>query len=96
MSGIEEWLGSASTRQAAEESLWRLRRALERAGYDMRPATLAYRGSLLRALSDVGIGMDDEGVLRFRQYEDKAWQHPTGEEIKELPKPRAKQQPTSL
>lgn len=64
---IEEWLGSASTRQAAEESIYRLRRALQRAGYEMKNGCLEYRGSILRAMEHAGIGMDDEGVIRIRR-----------------------------
>jgi hypothetical protein len=75
---VEEWLGSASTRQAAEESLYRLRRALQRAGYEIPNGCLEYRGAILRAMEHAGIGMDDEGVIRIRRYTDKPWQHASG------------------
>lgn len=75
---IEEWLGSASTRQAAEESIYRLRRALQRAGYEMKNGCLEYRGSILRAMEHAGIGMDDEGVIRIRRYTDKPWMLASG------------------
>jgi hypothetical protein len=81
---VDEWLGHASTREAAMEALWRLRRILEAAGYTMPLEHLEWRGQIIRAMEDAGVGLGDDGVVRLRQPEDKYWAPATGAPIKEL------------
>lgn len=55
LSVIDEWLGMASTRQAADDSIWRLHRALQQAGWDYKwRGNLEWRGSILKELNDAG------------------------------------------
>jgi hypothetical protein len=55
LSCIEEWQGMASTKQAAYDSLWRLHRALQSAGWEYNwKDNLDWRGSILKELNDAG------------------------------------------
>ena len=55
MTVIDEWLGSASTRQAATDSMWRLNRVLEQNGFPYENKhILDWRGSILHELNDAG------------------------------------------
>lgn len=58
---VDDWLGHASTRQAATDSLWRLGRALERVGFPWTaaPDSLKWRGSLVRELNAAGFFHSD-------------------------------------
>jgi hypothetical protein len=52
---VDEWWGSASTKQAARDSMWRLGRALRQAGYDTDYRdNIDWRGSILKELNDSG------------------------------------------
>jgi hypothetical protein len=77
---VDEWLGMASTRQAATDALWRLTRALGRAGYPVRVHDdLRWRGSIIRACEQAGIGLGEDHVtMRVRLDTDKPWQHASG------------------
>jgi hypothetical protein len=73
---IQEWLGHASTRQAAVDSLWRMARALQRAGFNTGPRrdNLDWRGSLLDELWEAGFYRGADGLMhldpRRRLYGD--------------------------
>lgn len=55
MTVIDEWMGAASTRQAAMDSMWRLNRALEQNGFPYENRhILDWRGSVLHELNDAG------------------------------------------
>ena len=81
---IDNWLGSASTREAAMEALWRLRRILEALGYTMPLEHLAWRGQIIRAMEEAGLGLGADGAIRFRQPQDKYWEPATGALVKEV------------
>jgi hypothetical protein len=81
---IDQWLGHAGTREAAMDSLWRLMRILESAGYKKPLEHLEWRGQLVRAMEEAGIGLGNDGTLRVRQPADKYWEPATGAPIKEL------------
>ena len=49
--------------------------------YEIPNGCLEYRGAILRAMEHCGIGMDDEGVIRIRQYTDKPWMHASGKPL---------------
>jgi hypothetical protein len=54
-STVDEWLGQASTYQAAKDALWRMGRALRQAGYETdHKNNLDWRGSILKELNDAG------------------------------------------
>jgi hypothetical protein len=76
---VDEWLGSATTRQTADEAMWRLRRTLQKAGVRV-PAQAAYdyRGSILRALERAGYGIGQDFEVRRRLPADKPWQYASG------------------
>jgi hypothetical protein len=82
---IDDWLGQASTREAAMDAIWRLRRALQTAGFD-DPIhhDLDWRGCMLRAMesADIGCGEDDE--IRLRLYGDRSWMSATGPRVRDL------------
>jgi hypothetical protein len=84
LSTIENWLGHAGTRESAMDSLWRLARILEAAGHKVPTEGLEWRGQLVRALEESGIGMGEDGALRVRQQEDKNWQPATGPLVKDI------------
>jgi hypothetical protein len=81
---VDNWLGHAGTREAAMDSLWRLMRILEAAGYKKPLEHLEWRGQLVRAMEEAGIGLGDDGALRVRQPQDKYWEPATGPLIKEV------------
>jgi hypothetical protein len=81
---IDNWLGHAGTREAAMDSLWRLMRILEAAGYKKSLEHLEWRGQLVRAMEDAGVGVGNDGTLRVRQAEDKYWESATGAPVKEI------------
>jgi hypothetical protein len=81
---IDNWLGHAGTREAAMDSLWRLMRILEAAGYKRPLEHLEWRGQLIRAMEEAGIGLGNDGTLRVRQAADKYWEPATGALVKEL------------
>lgn len=52
---FEDWLGQASTMQAAKDAMWRLGRALRQNGYPSCDRDdLDWRGSILKELNDAG------------------------------------------
>lgn len=58
---FEDWIGSASTRNATIDSMYRLSRALAKAGYPSNSTRcLNWRGSLLRELNDAGFFFCEE------------------------------------
>jgi hypothetical protein len=81
---VDDWLGHASTREAAMESLWRLTRILERAGFQVAHAHLAWRGQIIRALEEAGLGLGDDDKVRLRSVADKYWKPASGPLITEL------------
>jgi len=81
---IDNWLGHASTREAAMEALWRFRRILEAVGFPMPLDHLAFRGQIIRAMEESGVGLGEDGVLRLRQPTDKYWEPASGSPVKEL------------
>lgn len=68
---IDDWLGSASTRQAAMDSLWRLQRRLQQAGftYNWRNA-LDWRHVTLKELNDAGF-FNSADFFRYDPTADK-------------------------
>jgi hypothetical protein len=83
--GIDNWLGQASTREAAMDAIWRLRRALETAGFaDPIHHDLDWRGSLLRAMDRAGIGCCEDDEIRLRQARDRTWMLATGPRVRDL------------
>jgi hypothetical protein len=81
---VDDWLGHASTREAAMESLWRLTRILERAGFQAPHEHLAWRGQIIRALEEAGLGLGDDGRVRLRSVSDRYWEPASGPLIIEL------------
>ncbi len=81
---VDDWLGHASTREAAMESLWRLTRILERAGFQAPHEHLAWRGQIIRALEEAGLGLGDDGRVRLRSVSDQYWEPASGPLIAEL------------
>jgi hypothetical protein len=81
---VDAWLGESGTREAAMDALWRLMRVLGAAGYKKPLEHLAWRGQLLRAMEEAGIGMGDDGNVRVRQPEDKPGEPATGTLVKEI------------
>lgn len=77
---VDDWIGMASTRQAAVDAMWRLRRTLQRAGFRVHVRDdLRWRGSILRALEQAGLGVGEDGILvRVRMPDDQPWQHASG------------------
>jgi hypothetical protein len=63
---IDDWLGHASTREAAEDSMRRLWRALQAVGFNRNVRdNLGWRGSLLRAMDRAGIGCGGDDEIRL-------------------------------
>jgi hypothetical protein len=81
---VDDWLGHASTREGAMEALWRLRRILERAGFKMPLEHLEWRGQIIRALEEAGLGLGEDGAIRVRQPNDKYWEPATGRLVAEI------------
>jgi hypothetical protein len=81
---VDDWMGHASTREAAMDSLWRLRRILERVGFKLPLQHLEWRGQLVRALEEAGLGVGADGAIRVRQPQDKYWQPATGRLVREI------------
>jgi hypothetical protein len=81
---VDNWLGHGGTRESAMDSLWRLMRILEGAGYKRPLEHLEWRGQLVRAMEEAGIGVGDDGLLRVRQPQDKYWEPATGAVVKEI------------
>jgi hypothetical protein len=79
---IENWLGSAGTRESAMDSIWRLTRILQSFGYRLPLENLKWRGQMVRALEESGLGMGSDGTIRVRMPEDKYWQPATGVPVK--------------
>jgi hypothetical protein len=81
---VDNWLGHGGTREAAMDSLWRLMRILEGAGYERPLDHLEWRGQLVRAMEEAGIGLGDDGTLRVRLPHDKYWEPATGAVVREI------------
>jgi len=82
---IDNWLGQASTREAAMDALWRLRRALGTAGFaDPIHHDLDWRGSVLRAMDRAGIGCGEDDEIRLRLACDRSWMSATGPRVRDL------------
>jgi hypothetical protein len=82
---IDDWLGNASTREAAEDSIRRLWRALQAVGFNAHVRdNLGWRGSLLRAMDRAGIGYGEDDEIRVRTPQDKPWMRATGLRVKDL------------
>lgn len=81
---LDNWLGHASTREAAMESLWRFRRILESVGFPMPLEHLAFRGQIIRAMEESGVGLGEDGVLRLRRPIDRYWEPASGPPLKEI------------
>ena len=78
---VDEWLGQASTHQAAMDALHRMRRALQRAGVDVNDSirdNISWRGSLLAAMDRAGIGLAKDNEIRLRLVADPPWDHASG------------------
>jgi hypothetical protein len=45
---------------------------------------LEWRGQIIRAMEEAGIGLGEDGALRLRQSEDKYWEAATGAPVKEI------------
>jgi hypothetical protein len=81
---VDCWLGQAGTREAAMDSLWRLKRILESAGYKKPLAYLECPQSLVRAMEEAGIGLGQDGKVRVRHPEDSQEKPATGPLVKEI------------
>jgi hypothetical protein len=81
---VDDWMGHASTREAAMDALWRLRRILERFGFILPLQHLEWRGQIVRALEEAGLGVGADGAIRVRQPQDKYWQPATGRLVREI------------
>jgi hypothetical protein len=66
------------------ESLWRLTRILERAGFQLPHEHLAWRGQIIRALEEAGLGLGTDGRVRLRSESDKYWEPASGPPMAEL------------
>lgn len=85
LTAIDDWLGNASTREAAEDSIRRLWRALQAVGFDGHVRdNLGWRGSLLRAMDRAGIGYGEDGEIRVRTAHDQPWMTATGPRVRDL------------
>ncbi len=85
LTAIDDWLGSASTREAAEDSIRRLWRALQAVGFDGHVRdNLGWRGSLLRAMDRAAIGHGEDDEIRLRTARDLPWMRATGPRVKDL------------
>lgn len=78
LKAVDNWLGHAGTREAAMDALWRLTRILERAGFPTPLEHLAWRGQLIRAMEEAGLGIGEDGAMRVRQAGDKYWEPASG------------------
>jgi len=75
---VDNWLGQASTRNAAADALWRLRRLLWDADMRANPwEDLKWRGSVFEYLKRAGFRLAPDGV-RQELKTDKPWEWPTG------------------
>lgn len=85
LTAVDDWLGQASTREAAEDSMRRLWRALQAVGFvgGVRDS-LGWRGSILRAMDRAGIGCGEDNEIRVRTALDKPWMGATGPRVKDL------------
>lgn len=81
---VENWLGSAGTREAAMDSLWRLTRIVQSLGYELPVENLRWRGQLVRALEDAGLGLGPDDAIRLRLPGDKSWEPATGALVKSV------------
>jgi hypothetical protein len=81
---VENWLGSAGTREGAMDSLWRLARILKGMGYALPLDNLQWRGQLARALDDAGLGLGSDNTIRIRQPQDRYWGAATGPAVKTI------------
>jgi hypothetical protein len=84
---IDNWLGSAGTRESAMDALWRLTRILQGMGYQLPHGNLRWRGQLVRAVEEAGFGLGSDGALRVRQPEDKYWEPVTGALVRTIVQP---------
>jgi hypothetical protein len=85
LTAIGDWLGNASTREAAEDSIRRLWRVLQAVGFDGHVReNLGWRGSLLRAMDRAGIGYGEDDEIRLRTAGDLPWMRATGPRVKDL------------
>jgi hypothetical protein len=81
---VDNWLGQDGTKEAAMDALWRLMRILESAGYKKPLEHLEWRGQLIRAIEEAGIGLGHDGNVRVRQPEDRNGEAATGALVKEI------------
>lgn len=81
---INDWLGSASTRQYAMDAVWRAEKALNAAGVPvvMRTDSEHWRGSVFRALEKCGLGWTGyEDDIRFRLAGQPNWSTAAGPKL---------------
>jgi hypothetical protein len=81
---VENWLGNAGTRESAMDSLWRLGRIVQSMGYELPMDNLRWRGQLVRALEQAGVGLGSDDAIRVRLPEDKYWEPARGPLVKTL------------
>jgi hypothetical protein len=79
---VENWLGNAGTREGAMDALWRLARILQSLGYNLPIENLRWRGQLVRALEEAGLGLGSDDAIRLRRPDDKYWEPATGALLK--------------
>lgn len=84
---LEDWLGHASTRQAADDALHRMGRALTAYygsdGVYRSAHPLQWRGLTWEAMDRAGIGWGEDDELRVRLPDDKRSSHATGPLVSE-------------
>ncbi|HEX7126866.1 MAG TPA: hypothetical protein VF406_14000 [Thermodesulfobacteriota bacterium] len=80
------WRGMASTFQAADDSMWRLRRALRRAGLDVGPRrdTLWWRGALIQEVNAAGFYRGADDLLRHDPSGDRILGDAVGPTLREV------------
>lgn len=81
---VENWLGNAGTREGAMDSLWRLARFVQGLGFELPVENLKWRGQLVRALEEAGIGLGADETIRIRQAGDGYWGPATGPDVKTI------------
>jgi hypothetical protein len=66
------------------DSLWSLTRILQSLGWELPTDNLCWRGQLVRAMEEAGIGLGDDNVIRVRLPENRPWQPASGPAVKTL------------
>lgn len=89
MNQIDDWMGSASTRSAAVDSMWRLRKTLDAAGlywYTKHNNNLEWRGSLIAALDRAGWRCGDDECKEIRRVtpDTQPWEWAKGVTLAEF------------